>query len=140
MALVKCNECDREMSDTLDSCPHCGYRVAPEHPIALTQKSTPLGVRKRGFVSGVLLLLLAALLLRAGIRSFEDGVRAVSLLSCFGVSISGFFGVYNIIGWYNVVCPNCEKEIRIRRYSQSLKCHYCKKISVRKGNMLEAVA
>ena len=25
MALIKCKECEKEYSDTLDVCPHCGY-------------------------------------------------------------------------------------------------------------------
>lgn len=27
MALIKCEECKREFSDTLDACPHCGYKL-----------------------------------------------------------------------------------------------------------------
>lgn len=26
MAVIKCKECGKEMSDTLDACPHCGYK------------------------------------------------------------------------------------------------------------------
>lgn len=26
MALIKCKECEKEYSDTLDACPHCGYK------------------------------------------------------------------------------------------------------------------
>lgn len=26
MALIKCKECEKEYSDTLDTCPHCGYK------------------------------------------------------------------------------------------------------------------
>lgn len=25
MALIKCNECSRDISDTAKACPHCGY-------------------------------------------------------------------------------------------------------------------
>lgn len=25
MALIRCNECNRDISDTAKSCPHCGY-------------------------------------------------------------------------------------------------------------------
>ena len=27
MALIKCPECNREISDTADLCPHCGYKI-----------------------------------------------------------------------------------------------------------------
>jgi len=26
MALIKCNECKKEISDTAKQCPHCGYK------------------------------------------------------------------------------------------------------------------
>ena len=26
MALIKCKECEKEYSDTLDVCPHCGIK------------------------------------------------------------------------------------------------------------------
>lgn len=28
MALIKCEECGKEFSDTLNTCPHCGFRGA----------------------------------------------------------------------------------------------------------------
>jgi predicted RNA-binding Zn-ribbon protein involved in translation (DUF1610 family) len=27
MALIKCPECRHEVSDTAETCPHCGYRL-----------------------------------------------------------------------------------------------------------------
>ena len=38
MALVKCPECDKEISDTTDVCIHCGYKIGSNsqiyiHPI-----------------------------------------------------------------------------------------------------------
>lgn len=27
MALIKCEECDKEISDTVKTCPHCGYKL-----------------------------------------------------------------------------------------------------------------
>jgi hypothetical protein len=32
MALIKCKECQKEMSDTLEACPHCGFKVAKVTP------------------------------------------------------------------------------------------------------------
>lgn len=29
MALIKCPECQKEVSDTAETCPHCGYRLKP---------------------------------------------------------------------------------------------------------------
>ena len=27
MALIKCKECNKEVSDTAKTCPHCGYKL-----------------------------------------------------------------------------------------------------------------
>ena len=37
MALIKCQECGKEISDKATSCPHCG---------AVTNESLPLGMNK----------------------------------------------------------------------------------------------
>ena len=36
MALIKCPECGKEVSDTCDVCIHCGYRLKPVNPDAVT--------------------------------------------------------------------------------------------------------
>ena len=33
MALIKCPECDKEISDTIEQCPHCGYQIKKKNPI-----------------------------------------------------------------------------------------------------------
>ncbi|MFH2059977.1 MAG: zinc ribbon domain-containing protein [Pseudomonadota bacterium] len=30
MALIQCPECKKRISDTVDSCPNCGYKITPE--------------------------------------------------------------------------------------------------------------
>lgn len=30
MALITCPECIKKISDTIDQCPHCGYKITPE--------------------------------------------------------------------------------------------------------------
>ncbi len=37
MALIKCSECGKEISDKATSCPHCGF---------VTDESLPLGMTK----------------------------------------------------------------------------------------------
>lgn len=32
MALIKCPECNKEVSDTAETCPHCGYRLKKPAP------------------------------------------------------------------------------------------------------------
>ena len=45
MALTKCDECMREVSDRAEACPHCGFRIAPyASPVA----TTPIVVQAGG--------------------------------------------------------------------------------------------
>jgi hypothetical protein len=52
---------------------------------------------------------------------------------------SAVYGVVCFIGWRSSICPYCGKKDSIRRNAQKLKCRYCKKISVRNGEILEVV-
>jgi len=151
MALVNCPECSKEMSDTLDACPHCGYRKESD------LKTTPLGKSKVGYIGGSFYLLLAAALAYVAVSAARDSttlfgidivyvtgwgfVRTGELLFVMvALSIlSAAYGVICFIGWRKAICPYCDKTDSIRRHSQRLKCRYCKKISVRKGELLEMV-
>ena len=153
MALVKCPECDREMSDTLDACPHCGYRSAVSNMDGTN--STPIGKSIWSISTCICCIALTAFSIYCAIRSLSASAE-ISLFSssfvvpypyryygffiaCLAVAIFGCFTVLNIIGGRCVVCPYCNKDERIWRYGQRLKCSYCKKISVRKGDVLETV-
>lgn len=37
MALENCRECNREISDTANSCPHCGYVSRVVQPVQVNQ-------------------------------------------------------------------------------------------------------
>jgi hypothetical protein len=151
MALVKCPECENDVSDTFSSCPHCGYAKKPDI------RSSPLGKSKHGIVSGVIYLLLAAffaycffivqrdsfflfgydLILIVG-YGFVRTYQLMFLFSVFFISAT-VYGVICIIGWHVLLCPYCGKKESIRKFSKSLKCRYCRKASVRNGNFLETV-
>lgn len=45
MALIKCKECGKEISDKSDKCPHCG---APLDPTAESLKSLGSGMQSLG--------------------------------------------------------------------------------------------
>jgi hypothetical protein len=38
MALIQCPECSKNISETADSCPKCGWRLTPEKVLAIKQK------------------------------------------------------------------------------------------------------
>jgi len=164
MALIKCPECDKEISDTVESCINCGYRLSGSESGDNSIKSYPLGKRKFGIVSGILYCLLAVFFLLVMfdinseglyigsilIRFTNPGLEDISVsytqqspttvfILCVLFSIFAVFGVLNIIGWYRITCPYCDKNNTMRRFTQSFRCPYCKKVSVRKNNALEVV-
>jgi len=162
MALAKCPECGKEISDTVDTCIHCGYKIVEQNIISA--KSIPLGKRKYGLISGILYCVMAVFIIFVALDINNEGVFLGSVivrfsypaledinvsytqqspttvfLLCVIFSIFAVFGVLNIIGWYRITCPYCNKNNTLRRFSQSFRCPYCKKVSVRKGDVLEAV-
>lgn len=42
MALIKCNECGKEMSDKANTCPNCSYRVPPQKMTKLDKIFVPI--------------------------------------------------------------------------------------------------
>jgi len=133
MALVKCPECEKDVSDTVSSCPHCGYKKE------LDINSSPLGKSKIGFITGPAFLFFALI---CGFLAYSYMTRANTtglFIACAGILVFTTYGVLNFIGWRVAYCPYCGKEERLRRFAQTLKCGYCRKISVRKGENLEAV-
>ena len=44
MALIKCPECGKEISDTCEQCIHCGYRLKNPHDGYLSQKPQNINV------------------------------------------------------------------------------------------------
>lgn len=64
MALIKCNECGKEISDKAQTCPHCGN---PIHPVII--EKTGKGWKLAKLISVIILilgLLLFSRILKAG--------------------------------------------------------------------------
>lgn len=63
MALITCEECQKEISDTVYTCPHCGYLLKEQDDIQkveLTSIKVPMGEKKKKkiFITGILLIVL----------------------------------------------------------------------------------
>lgn len=64
MALIKCPECNREISDTAKTCPHCGYKLNAEQ------------VRHRNKIISWTIVLLLLLVLGIGLFIYISSERA----------------------------------------------------------------
>ena len=96
MALINCPECNKEISDTTKSCPHCGYSIKEE----ITQ--TELGSVETNAAAGVMWICL-------GIVSLIIGLFTVGIIIGIFIIIGGLgfigMGAANISGMQNGVCP-----------------------------------
>lgn len=130
MALIKCPECNKEISDTTKSCPHCGYSIKKE----ITQ--TELGSVETNAVAGGMWICL-------GIVSLIIGLFTVGIIIGIFIIIGGLgfigMGTANISGMQNGVCPYCNNSLKVRRKDTTVKCTHCKNISRKTETHLEKI-
>ena len=54
MPLIKCQECDKEISDRAEACPGCGHPVNPVKPVSpavtVKTKKSNAGLKALGFI------------------------------------------------------------------------------------------
>lgn len=113
MALMKCVECKKEISDEAEMCPHCGYRYKESNNKS-TKKASDSTTRNVviGVVVGILLLLFV-LLMKLGPSSSQEKMKE-SLQVDIDATISGKHSnyyngnYYNKISWYGTIYPKEE--------------------------------
>ena len=96
MALIKCEECGKEISSTAKTCPYCGYKTprTEEDSKILEQKIT-VYTCLAGIVIGLILLLPALVALLENYDSWTfwywntDYSQSVLLKLCFGIALTG---------------------------------------------------
>lgn len=130
MALIKCPECNKEISDTTKSCPHCGYSIKKE----ITQ--TELGDVEIKTAVGVMYILLGIISVIIGL--FTVGIIIGIFILIGGVAFLGM-GAANISGMQNGVCPYCNNYLKVRYKDTTVKCSHCKNISRKTEIYLEKI-
>jgi len=53
MALITCPECKKQISDTADSCPNCGYHLTPDNVAEIRRKEEQAQKNDRVLANGV---------------------------------------------------------------------------------------
>ena len=192
MALKKCPECGKDVSDTLDYCIHCGYKLnifgdvenaieqaisqqpsTQNQPYDIIPNSTSIGEHFKKWITGIIASLFALgsgyLLIimfptiihslsqgyqvRSTVTGIRDGTVYVEVVTVGDYYLAWFLLVFfltvlvittiiainSFIGYWVVLCPYCNRYSNMKRNAQRLKCKYCKRISVRKGDCLETV-
>lgn len=135
MALINCPECQKQISDTTASCPHCGYKLsveqAPSAPVP-----TKIGATKTEASSGMVYLTIGILGIIASIFALIF-VLPLGILSMIGSIVLTSVGSRKISGSQECYCPYCGKLGTIGKSEQAYVCLVCKKRSIRNGEYLK---
>lgn len=80
MALIKCPECKKEISDTVKKCPHCGFKI--KNNIDVKEIINKLIHNKKMLYSiiGVLLVIIFIIILIAGGKNSRNAKKVISHL------------------------------------------------------------
>jgi ribosomal protein L37E len=120
MALIKCKECGKEVSNKAESCPNCGFPIAEKKKKDAVQKVEVIRNKKasKKIIIGLIIILLlgfGAFLLfkeinKAKVYAYENNLRNVTETLIDGVSKS--VKVANLINkvWYNTIFKVSDEE------------------------------
>lgn len=141
MALITWPECSKQISDTTDSCPHCGYKLALNKiDVNLEFKKTEITSLPPKHAVGILEIILGCILLVCCLPVIlYFSILWGSLTLFFSIGFF-YFGKNNLTGSnQEASCPYCEKVITFDKSTTRVKCRYCKQVSVQKDNFLTPV-
>lgn len=127
MALITCPECEQVISDTAESCPHCGYIIENNY-----KKKTPIGPIHKNPILG-LVCITPTILGAIGSFIFKPFGVALFLVSLGILPI----GISSLEGTYKASCPHCGKKLILSKTVQYFTCRHCKKAGMRNGDFLE---
>ena len=136
MALVKCPECNHDVSDTAATCPNCGYDLtAKKEDFVPVVK--PLSKAKRKNTGKMIAELIGSVILLAvGVLLVSAGIGIVLII----LGVVGFFAAL-LTGkkFQQGECPYCGTLLNVELPStQSVKCPKCGNISKRTETTLES--
>lgn len=63
MALIKCNECGKEISDTLNTCPHCGIEIKTKKNVVKDNNNKRFDILEIGIIIALSLFTLSMLII-----------------------------------------------------------------------------
>ena len=106
MALVKCPECKKEVSDTAETCPHCGYRLKKpiSRPTTTYYSNRASNIVERdhdmkhigGIISGIIVIIFGIVLFcLCGMKEAQaySEVKAILIIGGIILIIVGIIGI-----------------------------------------------
>ena len=143
MALIKCPECGREISDVAAACPLCGFPIVKSvdaaeasAPVSQAVRKAELGEaeKRSGCGPSALGIMFLVFGLPALIFLFPAGALMIAAaIFCFVMA-----GRYSA-GIRKGVCPYCGKGAEVYADSETYKCRFCQKVSTVKDDSLVTI-
>ncbi len=97
MALIKCEECGKEVSDKASACPHCGIRLSVPVTVEQTAKKW-----KRLGLQAYFLMVLGLIIFLAGVLPRGDwGVASIVGLAIAVIGILSILVVSFLAWWHH---------------------------------------
>ena len=138
MAMIKCPECGREISDKAAACPGCGAPITGGQTViqdadTLEFQPTPIGESGKKPTQGIVLIVVGIILILIGLPmlSIIIGIGPIA----FGVILL-LGGMVQLKKSSPCKCPYCLKDSILPDGNTSFKCPHCKKTSVLRNGML----
>ena len=108
MALIKCRECNREISDTVKKCPHCGYKMKSNVDVKGIINKLVSNKKILFSIIGVLLVVVIIVCICSftGVKVHKDSKKMVEYFEGIGYSCSQYDEDDSEICFYCFYCTN----------------------------------
>ena len=139
MALMKCPECGKLISDRAAACPYCGNPISGASSatsVHLEPRKTSLSDVQKNPAAGVCYILF-------GIVCLISGLLMLGIIIGIGGIVGGFlcfgYAMRDINGYQTGKCPYCGNGVTVLASDTTYKCPHCKHISNHNGMYLETI-
>ena len=127
MALMKCPECGKEISDKASVCPNCGFLLsssASRPRFQISSSETPVGPLERKPFTGCASIVVGL----CGVPLMFV-LPPIGILMIIGSIIMIISGITNMGGYCSVTCPYCHTSGQMDPSAPGYTCPACRKRS-----------
>lgn len=136
MALIKCPECNHDVSDSAETCPNCGYTIKKDEPFCpnISSLSTPKKIGTAKMVVGIMgSVLLGGIAFKMFFMiPFVGVILMITAIIGFAISCATRKTVQ-----YGK-CPYCKTDLQVMAGANSFHCPNCGNIGKKTDSTLQS--